>query len=393
MIILVINCGSSSIKYKLYDVEKDVFMAEGVIEKIGEKQPTQTHKVNNKEPVRQKVEAANHHDGMKLVLDILVHEEVGVIKSIDEIGGVGHRVVHGGEEFSKSVLINDDVIASVTKFVKLAPLHNPPALAGIKSTMKLLPNKPQVAVFDTAFHQTMPEHAYSYALPYKFYKKYGIRRYGFHGTSHKYVARKASKLLNKPEEKLKIITCHLGNGCSMTAVLNGESVDTSMGFTPLEGLVMGTRCGDVDPAIVTFLMEKEGLSTQEIDDIMNKKSGLFGVSEISNDMRELTAAAKEGDQKAKLALGIFYYRIKKYIGAYIAVMNGIDAIVLTAGIGENNPWLKEKLEKDLSEILSKFSAKILVIPTKEEWMIAMDTYEMIKPKTQKEKSKSQEGAI
>jgi len=378
MIILVINCGSSSAKYKLYAVEKDVFLAEGVVEKIGEKQPTHTHKINDKEPVKKKVAAADHHDAMELILNILIDKELGVIKTLDEITGIGHRVVHGGEEFNRSVIIDEKVIASITKFIKLAPLHNPPALSGIKAISKLMPNKPQVAVFDTAFHQTMPQNAYTYALPYKLYKKYGVRRYGFHGTSHKYVAAKAARILKKSAEELKVITCHLGNGCSMTAVLNGKSIDTSMGFTPLEGLVMGTRCGDIDPAIVEFLMEKENMTIQQIDDMMNKKSGLLGISEVSNDMRELQAVVKEGNEQAKLALEVFYYRIKKYIGAYIGIMNGIDAVVLTAGIGENNPWLKERLEKDLSAILSKFNAKVMVIPTKEEWMIAMETHELTK---------------
>jgi len=378
MIILVINCGSSSVKYKLYAVIEDVFLAEGVIEKIGEKQPTHTHKINDKEPFKRKAEAVNHHEAIELILNILIDKEIGVIKSLDEITGVGHRVVHGGEEFNKSVIIDENVIASITKFARLAPLHNPPALSGIKAARKLLPDKPHVAVFDTAFHQTMPQEAYTYALPYKLYKKYGVRRYGFHGTSHKYVAGKAAKILKKPAGELKIITCHLGNGCSMAAVLNGKSVDTSMGFTPLEGLVMGTRCGDIDPAIVEFLMEREDMTIQQIDDMMNKKSGLLGISEVSNDMREIKAAAKEGNEQAKLALEVFYYRIKKYIGAYIAVMNGIDAIALTAGIGENNPWLKERLEKDLSDILGKFDAKILIVPTKEEWMIAMETHELTK---------------
>ncbi|MEI8176023.1 MAG: acetate kinase [Candidatus Omnitrophota bacterium] len=380
MLILVINCGSSSIKYKLYDAAKDLFPAEGVIEKIGEKEPNHTHKVPGRDPLKRKVAAGDHHEGMGIILDILVDKDHGVIKTIEEIGGVGHRVVHGGEEFNSSVLINDAVIASITKFSKLAPLHNPPALAGIKATMKLLSHKPQVAVFDTAFHQTMPSEAYIYAIPYKFYKKYGVRRYGFHGTSHKYVAGKAAKLLGKPADKLKIVTCHLGNGCSITAVLNGKSIDTSMGLTPLEGLVMGTRCGDIDPALVTFLMEKENLSVQEIDSLLNKKSGLLGISEISNDMRENLAAIKEGNEKAKLAVDVFTYRIKKYIGAYIAAMNGIDAVVLTAGIGENNTDIKVRLERELSEILRRFDAKILVIPTKEEWMIAMETYDVIKGK-------------
>lgn len=379
MIILVINCGSSSAKYKLYNVEKDIFLAEGVVERIGEKQPTHTYNRRAvKEPLKRKVEAADHHDAMELILEILVDKDWGVIKSLDEISGVGHRVVHGGEEFNKSVLIDEKVIASITKFIKLAPLHNPPALSGIKATRKLLSSKPQVAVFDTAFHQTMPPEAYTYALPYKFYRKYGMRRYGFHGTSHKYVAGKAAKILNKPIKDLKIVTCHLGNGCSMAAVLNGKAVDTSMGFTPLEGLVMGTRCGDIDPAIVTFLMERENLGIHEMDKLLNKNSGILGISEISNDVREINSAIKEGNQQAKLAMEVFYYRIKKYIGLYIAVMNGIDAIVLTAGIGENNPWIKERLTKDLSEILDKFNAKVLVIPTKEEWMIAMETCGLIK---------------
>jgi len=352
-------------------------LAEGVVEKIGEKRPTHTHKINNGGLIQNNVVAPDHYEAVRLILGIIAHEEVGVIKSIDEISGIGHRVVHGGEGFSKSALIDDNVIASITKFVRLAPLHNPPALSGIKAARELLPNKPHVAVFDTAFHQTMPPEAYTYALPHKLYRKYGVRRYGFHGTSHKYVSGKAAKILNKPKEKLKIITCHLGNGCSMAAILNGKSIDTSMGLTPLEGLVMGTRCGDIDPAIVEFLMEREGLSIHQIDDMMNKKSGLLGISEVSNDFRELMAAIKEGNPQAKLAIEVFYYRIKKYIGAYIAIMNGVDVIVLTAGVGENNPWIKERLEKDLSEILAKFNTKILAIPTKEEWMIAMDTYELI----------------
>lgn len=378
MLILVINCGSSSVKYKLYNVQKDIFLAEGLVERIGETKTSHTHKINDKEPLKKKVEAKDHHDAIKLVLDVLIDKDIGVIKSIDEISGVGHRVVHGGEEFSQSVLIDEKVIASITKFGRLAPLHNPPALSGIKATRKLLSNKPQVAVFDTAFHQTMPKEAYMYALPYRFYEKHRVRRYGFHGTSHKYIAGKVAKILNRPSDKLKIISCHLGNGCSMAAILNGKSIDTSMGFTPLEGLVMGTRCGDIDPAIMLFLMEKEDLSVQDMDNILNKKSGLLGLSETSNDMREIIALAKEGNEKAKLAIDVFCYRVKKYIGAYIAIMNGIDAIVLTAGIGENNPWLKERLEKDLSEILKNFNAKVLSIPTKEEWMIAMETYEIIK---------------
>jgi len=378
VLILVINCGSSSVKYKLYNVKKDIFLAEGVVERIGDKQSVFKHKTQDRKPVKRKVEAPDHHSSVKLILDALVDANTGVIKSLDEISGVGHRVVHGAEQFNYSVLIDEHVIASVTKFIKLAPLHNPPALSGIKAMMKLLVDKPQVAVFDTAFHQTMPKETYTYALPYRFYKKYGMRRYGFHGTSHKYVASKVAKILGRPYNKLKIITCHLGNGCSITAVKKGKSVDTSMGFTPLEGLVMGTRCGDIDPAIVTFLQEKEGLTSQEVDNLLNKKSGFIGLSGVSNDMREILNAAKEGDERAKLSLEVFYYRLKKYIGAYIGIMDGIDVIALTAGIGENNPWIKERLEKDFARILAKFNAKILVVPTKEEWMIAMETHEVIK---------------
>ncbi|MFH1848442.1 MAG: acetate kinase [Candidatus Omnitrophota bacterium] len=377
MLILVINCGSSSAKYKLYDIKKDIFLAEGSVEKIGEAVSSHKHKYG-KGSIDRKVKAADHHEAMSLILGILTEDKYRVIDSAEEIGAIGHRVVHGGEEFNKSVIIDNNVIASITKFSKLAPLHNPPALAGIKACKKLLPAKTQVAVFDTAFHQTMPKHAFMYGLPERHYTKYHIRKYGFHGTSHKYVAGKAAKILKKPLNHLKIITCHLGNGCSMAAVLNGRSVDTSMGFTPLEGLVMGTRCGDLDPAILTFLQEKENLSPRAVNSLLNKKSGLLGLSGVSNDMRELREAASSGDRRAGAAIEVFYYRIKKYIGSYIAAMNGVDVIVLTAGIGENNPWLKSRLEKDLSGVLKGLGARILVVPTKEEWMIAAETYKLLK---------------
>lgn len=359
MLILVLNCGSSSAKYKLYDVKRDIFLTEGVIERIGERIP-------------------NHYVAIKKIIDTLLHSKHGVIKSKNEIKGIGHRVVHGGEEFNKSVLITGKVIASIKKFSRLAPLHNPPALYGIKACERLLSGIPQVAVFDTAFHQTLPIEAFMYALPYGFYKKYGLRKYGFHGTSHKYVADKAARLLKKKPKEAKIITCHLGNGCSMAAVYKGKCIETSMGFTPLEGLVMGTRSGDMDPAVVPFLMEKEKLTSHQVDQIMNKKSGLLGVSGISNDMRTLLQAQKEGNRRARLAIDMFFYRIKKYIGSYLAVMNGIDAVVLTAGIGENNPWLIKRLKKELSEIVKRFNVKVLSVPTKEEWMIAMETYAIVK---------------
>jgi acetate kinase len=377
MWILVLNCGSSSAKYKLYDVDKDHFPAEGAVERIGEEASLLQHKGRGVE-IKKRVSTTNHHDAIETIIDILLHGTHGVIKSKHEITAIGHRVVHGGEEFNTSVLITDKVIASIKKYSRLAPLHNPPALHGIKACTKLLSGIPQVAVFDTAFHQTLPIEAFMYAIPYKYYKNYGLRKYGFHGTSHQYVAGKAARLLKKDPRQLKLITCHLGNGCSMAAVYKGKCIETSMGFTPLEGLVMGTRCGDIDPAVVPFLMEKDDLTAHQIDTILNKKSGLLGVSGISNDMRQLRRARDKGDKRARLAIDMFVYRIKKYIGAYLGIMNGLDAIVLTAGIGENNPWLGERLAKEISEIVDKFKAKFLVIPTKEEWTIAMETCKLVK---------------
>jgi len=379
MIILILNCGSSSIKFKLYNVEKDIYLAEGKVEKIGEEKSIFSYSQASGKKKEETTNIPDHEKGLKIITDALVSQECGVIKSLDEINGVGHRVVHGGEDFSKATLITDEVIQSIKKYTKLAPLHNPPALSGIKACLKLMPNVSQVAVFDTAFHQTIPPKAYMYAIPYKYYQKYKLRRYGFHGTSHNYIASKASRILGKSIKELKIITCHLGNGCSIAAVDKGISVDTSMGFTPLEGLVMGTRSGDLDPAIVAFLEENEKISCTEIDTILNKKSGLLGLSGVSNDMRELNET-KNNDTTGRvgLALEVFFYRIKKYIGTYTAVMNGIDAIVLTGGIGENNPWIVEKLKKELSNIIEKFDVKILVIPTKEEWMIASETAKLVK---------------
>jgi len=380
MLILVLNCGSSSAKYKLYNVKKDVFIAEGVIERIGEAVSYLTHKKVRSDKIRKKLTAPDHHVAVKTIIETLIHDKHGVIKSKDEIKAIGHRVVHGAEEFNKSTLITPDVISSIKKFSRLAPLHNPPALYGIRACEKLLSDIPQVAVFDTAFHQSLPIEAFMYALPYGLYRKYGLRKYGFHGTSHKYVSDKAARVLNKKPKDLKLITCHLGNGCSMAAIDKGKCIETSMGFTPLEGLVMGTRSGDIDPAVVPFLMEKENLTPHQVDQLMNKKSGLLGISGTSNDMRTLVGLRKEGDKRARLAIDMFFYRIKKYIGSYLAIMNGLDAVILTAGIGENNPWLIERLKRELSEIVGRFKVKVLSIPTKEEWMIAMETHRIVKKK-------------
>jgi len=364
MLILVINCGSSSAKYELFDVAKHRSLAKGLIERIG--QPGYCE---------------NHYEAIALIVDALTNKRTGAIRSKSEIDGIGHRVVHGGEEFKASTLITDKVIRSIEKYSELAPLHNPPSLSGIRACFDILKDIPQVAVFDTSFHQTMPEKAFLYGLPYKYYEKYGIRKYGFHGTSHRWVAKAAAGELNRPLKSLKIITCHLGNGCSMAAVDRGESIDTTMGFTPLEGLLMGTRSGDLDPAVVFYLMEKENLSPQNISDILNKKSGILGISGVSNDMRDLLKASKSKNAKAstraKLAIEIFIYRIEKYIGAYQAAMKGLDAVVFTAGIGEHNPWLVGRIKKDLKRVVGK-RAKFLVIPTNEELLIARDTYEIIR---------------
>jgi acetate kinase len=345
LIILVLNSGSSSIKYKLFNIHasSEQLLDKGLLERIGEK-------------------IANHKEAINIILD----------KTGPNIDAVGHRVVHGGDRFSRSVLIDDNVIKTIEDFIELAPLHNPPSLLTINESKKMLSGIPHVAVFDTAFYYDMPEYAYFYAIPYKFYEKYKIRKYGFHGTSHRYVSEQAGCLLNRPLNKLSLITCHLGNGCSITAVKNGKAIDTSMGFTPLEGLVMGTRSGDLDPAIIPYIMEKENIDVNATMEVLNKKSGLLGVSELSNDMRELMKE-KGTNKKAKLALDIFIYRIKKYIGAYTGVMSGCDAVIFTGGIGENNPSLIEEVCKGL---ISK-DTKILVIPTDEELMIARDTYRIV----------------
>ncbi len=379
MLILVINCGSSSAKYQLFDIRKKQSLAKGIVERIGQAGSTLRHQRNGRGFFSKKVPCKDHHIAIKIIVDILKDVRHGIITSTDEIIGIGHRVVHGGEEFKRSTIITNKVIKSIEKYSELAPLHNPPALLGIRACSKILKGIPEVAVFDTSFHQTMPARAFIYGLPLKYYKKYGIRKYGFHGTSHRFVAEKAAGILGCPLKSLKLITCHLGNGCSMTAVDKGESVDTTMGFTPLEGLLMGTRSGDLDPAIVLYLLEKEGPSLAHINDVLNKESGLLGISGISNDMRDLLKGARgksERARRAKLAIDIFIYRIKKYIGAYCAVMGGLDAVVMTAGISENSPWLVNNIKRDLKKVLPR-STRFLVIPTNEELLIARDTYEII----------------
>ncbi len=372
MYILVINCGSSSAKYDLFDIGKEASICKGVVERIAESGSKIKHEVAGKDSYSAKVECPNHHRAIEIIRDILVDPKKGVLSDVNEVSGVGHRVVHGGEEFNSSTLIDDKVLKSVEKFSALAPLHNPPSLEGIRGCMKIFKNVPQVAVFDTAFHHSMPEYAFCYGIPYKYYEKYHVRRYGFHGTSHRYVSEKAASVLKKPLKELNLITVHLGNGCSIAAVSGGKSVDTSMGFTPLEGLLMGTRSGDLDPAVVTFLMQKDGLSVEEINGILNKKSGLLGVSGISNDMRDILEAVKEGNKRAKLAYDIFVYRIKKYIGAFAAVLGKVDAVIFTAGIGENVPEIKETIKNDLKKLFNS-GTEFLTVATNEELLIAKDT--------------------
>ena len=398
MKVLVINCGSSSLKYQLIDMATEESLAQGLVERIGIEGSVLTQKVEGKDKYIVKEEMKDHKDAIRLVLAALVDENNGVIKSMDEISAVGHRVVHGGEKYKESVVINDEVKANIEECFKLAPLHNPANMIGIKACEELMPNTPMVAVFDTAFHGTMPEDAYLYALPYELYEKHGIRKYGFHGTSHKYVSQTCAEVMGRDIKDLKIITCHLGNGASLCAVKNGVSVDTSMGFTPLEGLAMGTRCGNIDPAIVTFLMKEEGLSVDEVNDLLNKKSGVLGISGISSDFRDIgDAAFNKDDRRAKLALKIFEYKIRTTIGAYAAAMGGVDAIVFTAGVGENGPETREKclegleflgveIDREANNVrgkvreISKAGCKVkaFVIPTNEELVIARDTLELIK---------------
>jgi len=383
MIVLVINCGSSSAKYQLFDVNRDICMAKGVVERIGQNTATLCHQgKTSAKPVRKKVKCSNHYVAIDIIVKALIDKESGVIESISRIDGIGHRVVHGGETFKESTPITPKVIASIEKYSELAPLHNPPSLLGIKACAKILKGIPQVAVFDTSFHQSMPEAAFLYGLPLGYYKKYAIRKYGFHGTSHRFVSHEAAKLIGRPLKTLKLITCHLGNGCSMAAVKGGHSIDTSMGFTPLEGLIMGTRSGDIDPAAVLYIAEKSGVSLKAVNDILNKKSGLLGISGVSNDMRDILKRSKDSGPSAarcKLAIEMFIYRIKKYIGSYVAAMGALDAVVFTAGISENNGWLVSRIKRDLKPCVPK-GARFMVVPTNEELLIARDTYNAIKTK-------------
>jgi len=396
MKILVLNCGSSSVKYKLLDMMSKEVLGTGGVEKIGMKGSFLKHTRRDGQKVILEGEVLEHQVAIEYILGVLTSEKHGAIKSLDEIEAVGHRVVHGGEKFNSSVVITDDVIKNIEACIEIAPLHNPPNLAGIRAISDLLPSVPQVAVFDTAYHQTMPEHAYMYGIPYTLYKKYGIRRYGFHGTSHRYVSRRACEFLNLDYGNTKMITAHIGNGGSITAIENGKSVDTSMGFTPVEGLMMGTRSGDVDLGVVTFLMEKEMIGTSAATTLFNKHSGVLGVSGISSDMRDIENAIAEGNPRAKLALDIYEYRIKKYIGSYAAALNGFDVLVFTGGVGENQAITRERVCKGLSFMGIKIDdeankvrgeevlistpdskVKVVVIPTDEEFMIASDTMELV----------------
>jgi len=395
MKVLVINCGSSSLKYQLINMETEESLAQGLVERIGIEGSILTQKVPGRDKYIIEQPMADHKDAIKLVLGALVDGNHGVISSMDEISAVGHRVVHGGEKYSESVVIDDAVMESLEECVKLAPLHNPANIIGINACKSLMPNTPMVAVFDTAFHQTMPKTAYMYPLPYELYTKYGIRKYGFHGTSHKYVSAECAKLMGKDIKDVKIITCHLGNGASLAAIKDGHCVDTSMGFTPLEGIAMGTRCGNIDPAIVTFLMNEGKMTAKEVDNLMNKQSGVLGLSGVSSDFRDIEDAAKEGNERAILALNVYNYRVREMIGAYAAAMGGVDAVVFTAGLGENAIETRAEICKGLeflgieiddaknnvrgkSTEVSKDGAKVkvFVIPTNEELVIARDTKEL-----------------
>ena len=398
MNVLVVNCGSSSLKYQLIDMEHEVVLAKGQFEKIGSDDAIFTHRRPDADKLERIEPVADHKVALQVLLDILVDPEHGVIGSMDEIDAVGHRVVHGAEKFADSVLITPAVMEALEECAKIAPLHNPPNIQGIEACQKIMPNVPQVGVFDTAFHQTMPAEAFLYGLPYEAYTDLGVRRYGFHGTSHKYVAQRVAELMGKHMSDLRIVSCHLGNGSSVTAIKGGRSIDTSMGFTPLSGLIMGTRCGDIDPAIVPYLMEKWDMTYHEIDAIMNKKSGVFGISGVSNDFRVIEEAAEEGNKRAQLALDMFHYKVRATIGAYVAVMGGVDAIVFTAGIGENGignrdaicnglEYLGTRIDPERNNVRGKeqeisaegSKVKIFAIPTNEEIMIARDTKRITSP--------------
>ena len=393
MKILVLNCGSSSVKYKLLNMDTREELGSGGVEKVGLKGSFLKHTCQDGQKVIFEGEILEHQTAIEYILGVLTSEKYGAVKSLDEIDAVGHRVVHGGEKFNSSVLITDEVIQMIEECIELAPLHNPPNLAGIRAISELLPDAQQVAVFDTAYHQTMPERAFMYGIPYSLYTKYGIRRYGFHGTSHRYVSRRACEFLGLDYENTKIITAHIGNGASVTAIENGKSIDTSMGFTPLEGLLMGTRSGDVDLGVVPFLMEKENLGSAALSALFNKHSGVLGISGLSSDMRDIENAIAEGNSRAKLALDVYEYRIRKHIASYVGALNGVDVIVFTGGVGENQCGTREavcnglsffgiEIDKELNaksrgkEVLlttPESKVKVVVIPTDEEYMIASDT--------------------
>lgn len=396
MNILVINCGSSSLKYQLINSETEGVLAKGLCERIGI-DGMLTYQPEGGEKEKSEIAMPTHTEAINAVLAALTNEKSGVIKSLSEVGAVGHRVVHGGEKFTSSCLINDESMKAIEECNDLAPLHNPANLIGVRACQELMPGVPMVAVFDTAFHQTMPDVAYTYGIPYEYYEKYKVRRYGFHGTSHSYVSKRTAEIVGKPYDQMKIIVCHLGNGASISAVNCGKSVDTSMGLTPLEGLVMGTRSGDLDPAIIDFVGKKEGLSLDEMNEVLNKKSGMLGISGVSSDGRDLEAAAETGNKRAQLALDVFDYRVIKYIGAYAAAMNGVDAIAFTAGIGENNikmrkdvcsslTYLGVKLDEEKNNvrgeerIISADDSKVqvLLVPTNEELAIARETLALVK---------------
>ena len=397
MKILVLNCGSSSIKYALYDMDDRSVMAQGGIERVGMEGAFVKVKLPNGEKRTIEHDIPEHTEGVKLIFSLLTDKAIGAIKSLEEIDAVGHRMVHAGEKFAHSVVIDDEVIKAYEECIDLAPLHNPANLKGVNAVRSLMPNMPQVGVFDTAFRQTMPKHAFMYALPYELYEKYGIRRYGFHGTSHRYVSARACEYLGLDYEKQRIITCHIGNGGSVAAIKNGKCIDTSMGLTPLEGIMMGTRSGNVDAGALVYLQKKLGLSADELSDLLNKKSGMLGISGISSDMREVREAAENGNERAKLAISMYTYCIKKYVGAYAAAMGGCDIIVFTAGVGENQDIVRELVCTDMEymgvemdvEKNSKIRAeeavlsmpeskvKIVLIPTDEELMIASDTMSLV----------------
>ena len=398
MKVLVVNCGSSSLKYQLMDMTDESVLAKGLVERIGIEGSVLVHQPEGQVKVKLEGSIPSHVEAIQMVLNALIDPNHGVIGSLTEIAAAGHRVAHGAEKFSDSVLITEDVMRGIKECVELAPLHNPANIAGIEACAKLMPGLPQTAVFDTAFHSTIPKHAFLYGLPYEAYEKYHVRRYGFHGTSHKFVAQQAAVMMGKHMSDLRIISCHLGNGASLCAVKYGKSIENSMGFTPLEGLVMGTRCGDIDPAIITYLMRKENMTSAEMEDYLNKKSGVLGISGVSSDFRDVEEAAVAGNERAQLALDVFVHKVRSYIGSYTAAMGGVDAIIFTAGLGENSAMMRDKICNGLEYLGTRIDlernkirgqakevsvegskVKIFVIPTNEEVMIARDTKRICEP--------------